>query len=887
MFIIASFISAGCYGALIFTNWMSSAKQTMEKIAADVNADIYSQVTSFIQGPYQVNELNRKILENGMLDLADERQRDRFFVGVLEAHNKNIYSFSYGTATGAYYGARRNQDGSIEIMRNDAKTGGNPWYYSVNEDLTAGDLVVQAGQFDPRNRDWYTSAVEAEGQVFSPLYKHFVVDDLTVSIAGPIFNETGELQGVLGTHILLSDIGSYLKNAVHKHNGIALIIEKESNYLVANSMGAANFTVLQDGTLERYLPEDIQNIGIQSAYENYQTNGEPQQIYRDENGSFFGNIREMQMNGIDWIVLSAIPEANFMTDVRNSMRWTAIIAILFLLLSALIYNLFMNKYMQPIKSLLQVSDEFSSGNLSKRVDVARNDEIGHISKSFNNVADKMQALIDNLETVVWERTEELQEANLTLDAKKDELQLILDSAAEAIHGVDLEGKCTFCNRSCIEMLGYSDKSELLGKNMHWQIHHTHRDGSPFLMEDCKIFTAFIKGEGTHVEDEVFWRADGTSFDVEYFSYPQVRNGEIIGAVVTFMDVSERKQKEAEIRYLNYYDTLTGLYNRRYFEENRDKLDLPENLPLSVIFADINGLKMTNDIFGHAAGDKLIKKSAEILQQACRQNDLIARVGGDEFVILLPNTTGENAKKILDRIKSGFADAHVEAIKCSIALGLDTKRSPEQLLDEIMANAENAMYRDKTMNRTSTNRDMIDTIVNTLHTRYPREKQHSMNVGELCAKVATALELHENEISKIARAGYMHDIGKVVLDEGILTKDSLFDEEREEMKQHTAVGYRILSLFDDTLDLAEYVYGHHERWDGSGYPRGLKGEQIPLGSRIISVVEVHDRVLNRGEGSLVERKQASLDVIKSGAGSQFDPQVVELFLQVLDAIKSGE
>lgn len=412
-------------------------------------------------------------------------------------------------------------------------------------------------------------------------------------------------------------------------------------------------------------------------------------------------------------------------------------------------------------------------------------------------------------------------------------------------------------------------------------HYTLRDGTPFPIDDCSIFKAFIKGEGSHVEDEVFWRADGTSFDVEYHSYPQIKNGEITGAVVTFMDISERKKKEAEIQYLNCYDTLTGLYNRRCFEDNQTKIDNPDNLPLSVIFADINGLKMTNDIFGHTAGDELIKKSSEILQQVRRQNDVVARVGGDEFIILLPNTTRENAEKILTRIKSGFADARVEAIKCSIALGLDTKRSPDQLLDEIMANAENAMYKDKTMNRKSINKDIIDTIIETLHTKNPGEKQHSVDVSELCSDVGAALHLPETEISKLNRAAYLHDIGKIVLDDNLLTKDTLSDEEMEKMQQHSAVGYRILSLFDDTLDLAEYIYGHHERWDGTGYPRGLKGEQIPLLSRIITVVETYDRVLNRGELSLDERKIAALDVIKNGSGTQFDPQITEVFVRIIE------
>jgi HD-GYP domain-containing protein (c-di-GMP phosphodiesterase class II) len=148
-------------------------------------------------------------------------------------------------------------------------------------------------------------------------------------------------------------------------------------------------------------------------------------------------------------------------------------------------------------------------------------------------------------------------------------------------------------------------------------------------------------------------------------------------------------------------------------------------------------------------------------------------------------------------------------------------------------------------------------------------------------MGAALHLPETDINKLNRAGYLHDIGKIVLDDNILVKDTLTDEELEKMQQHSAVGYRILSLFDDTLDLAEYVYGHHERWDGSGYPRELKGEQIPLISRIIAVAETYDRVLNRGKLLLDERKKAALDVIKQGAGTQFDPQIALLFSQLIE------
>lgn len=144
-----------------------------------------------------------------------------------------------------------------------------------------------------------------------------------------------------------------------------------------------------------------------------------------------------------------------------------------------------------------------------------------------------------------------------------------------------------------------------------------------------------------------------------------------------------------------------------------------------------------------------------------------------------------------------------------------------------------------------------------------------------------LNLAETEIRKANRAGYLHDIGKIVLDEAILRKDTLTDEEYEKLKQHPAVGYRILGLFNDTLDLAEYVYSHHERWDGTGYPRGLRGAQIPLLSRVIAIAETYERVLNKSALPQQEQRATALDVIRGGAGTQFDPQIAESFVQMME------
>ncbi len=472
---------------------------------------------------------------------------------------------------------------------------------------------------------------------------------------------------------------------------------------------------------------------------------------------------------------------------------------------------------------------------------------------------------------------ELEEANYALEMSREQLRLILDSTAEAIYGIDIEGNCTFCNTSCIEMLGYKNQDELLGENMHLKIHHSHKDGTLLPKEECQIFKTFITGESAYVDDEVLWRADGTSFDAEYYSHLQYKDGKIVGAVVNFMDTTQRKSNEAQIKYLSSHDSLTGLYNRSSFENALRKLDREENLPISTIYGDVNGLKLTNDIFGHQAGDALLKKVAEILKKACRDGDIIARMGGDEFIILLPKTQASDSDKIVSRVKTDLSKEKIAAIKCSVSMGRDTKTCIDQEIESTVKNAENEMYKEKILSRTAVNSDMINTIITTLHDRSPREKQHSIAVSKLCRNIGKAMNLPETEIKKLKEIGFLHDIGKIVLSDDILRKESFLEEKEEkEMQQHSVVGYRILNIFDDTLDIAEGVYSHHESWDGTGYPKGLKGEEIPRLARILAVAQAYEAMINIFNKN-AKSKEAAILEIKNLAGKKYDPDIVNVFI----------
>ena len=493
--------------------------------------------------------------------------------------------------------------------------------------------------------------------------------------------------------------------------------------------------------------------------------------------------------------------------------------------------------------------------------------------------------ISVLMTGVWnykerlEREKDLTKVNYEMNLNKNQLQLILNSTAEGIYGIDNYGKCTFCNANGLKLLGYSDQKELLGKDMHLLIHHAYKDGTPMSLDECKIYKSLLNGKGTHAEDEVFWRSDGTSINVEYHSYPQYDDGKIYGAVITFLDNSERKKSEEHIRYLSYHDSLTELYNRKFFEDELIRINSKKNLPISIIFGDVNGLKLTNDIFGHAAGDELLKKSAKILQKVCREDDVIARVGGDEFVILLPNIDKAEVIKIIDRIKKEFEKERFTAIRGSISMGHDTKTNMVQDIESVMKNAEERMYKEKTINQKTLNLSYINTIVETLHLDSPREKSHSLNVSMLCKNIGYAMKLSETKVKKVKEAGFLHDIGKIILDKDILNKDGkLTENEKKAISKHPIIGYRILNLFDETLDLADSVLKHHENWDGSGYPKGLKGEEIPLFARIIRVAEVYDAMTNSFNKNPLSTEEALME-LKTQSGKTLDPNIVDIFLNM--------
>lgn len=347
------------------------------------------------------------------------------------------------------------------------------------------------------------------------------------------------------------------------------------------------------------------------------------------------------------------------------------------------------------------------------------------------------------------------------------------------------------------------------------------------------------------------------------------------------DVTDSKQAEDEITFLSFHDKLTGLYNRAYFEEKLLRYDTRRMLPVSLIIGDVNGLKIINEALGHHQGDLLLKAVADCIRKCCRSEDIIARWGGDEFIILLPNCSSDRAESILENIKNSCLIINVLPIQISISLGTSTKIDAGLDIREIIKEAENKMYRNKLLNAASVRSAFLNSLQNALWTRSHETEAHCQRLQEIVMKVGQALNLCPSDMDNLRLLAALHDIGKIAIPNSILDKPGELNfEEWETMRRHPEIGHRIALSSPEMAPIAEAILHHHEHWDGSGYPQGKRAEEIPLLSRILAIADAYDVMLNGRPYQAPISHAEALGEIQRCAGGQFDPYLVEKAIKLL-------
>jgi len=396
--------------------------------------------------------------------------------------------------------------------------------------------------------------------------------------------------------------------------------------------------------------------------------------------------------------------------------------------------------------------------------------------------------------------------------------------------------------------------------------------------DSRIFQTYqqVAQSGVLQTLEV-WHADKSMQKPAWFRLVVVpMSGDI---AILAQDLTDRKHTEERLEYQQDHDFLTGLYNRGFLEKELKRLEDERFLPVSLIIADTNGLKLINDSFGHAMGDAVLCKAAELLQSHCHDADIVARYGGDEFIMLLPNTSRAETETRLKELESTVKDMEIASIQLTLAFGYETRKSIQDDFMSVFKQAEDMMYRNKLYENSSAKNKTIGLVINSLFAKSDRELEHSKRVSELCEFIAGKLQMSTTEIHRMRIAGLMHDIGKIGVPESILNKPGrLSAREWEEMRRHPETGFRILAASNEFIDISTAIFEHHERWDGKGYPRGMSGESISLQARIISVADAFDAMTSSRSYKQPMNIQEAIEEIGNCAGTHFDPKIAQVFME---------
>lgn len=1119
-FVLLTGITLTILGTVIFTNWYNSAHEVSSDLSKMTNEDIALQVSDFLKNPLDFNEAHAHLIANNYVDMSNQEERERFFVLTLQNYDDQVYSFSFGTANGEYYGARRNQNGVVEIMRNDASTGGYSWYYSINDDLTANERVVVAGLFDPRTRPWYTEAESLGQTVFSPIYQHFIMEDLAISLATPIYDNDGLLVGVLGTHMILSNINTFLSDKLASKQGSAIIIDMNSQELVANSMGLSNYEILSDDSVHRFKISDIEESNFYLSYQHYLSNQTDSFEIRENFGYEYYAFVEVHEMGVDWLIITSIPQGQLFSRIAQNMIWMILIFILSIILLVLIYQVLIKNLFKPVDDLVKVSNEYVAGNFDSRMTVSSKDEFSKLANAFNYMTEHINTIVNGLEETVKERTEHLNLANEKIRESEQRFKILHDASfgGLAIHD---KGVILDCNQGLSDITGFGI-DELMGMDGLLLIAPDYRDfvmdkivsgyekpyeafgirkdgeiyplklearnlpyhGKQVRVVEFRDLTEIKKQEEVNITLENQWSKliqemplgfnirelvyddEGQPIDYifvcankNYETITGLKNEDIIGKRATtvlpdiehywiekyakvvednqtyamedysralgkyfrvvaypykdkqfiivaediterkhyeeqlikneneksriisnlpgvsykcrfddawtmiymsdacesltgykpfelidnqeksfndiiipkyrhylvekwnqarklnqscnveyeikkkdgsivwlwekgrtylqddqwyiegfLMDITDRKISEQKIDFASKHDFLTGLPNRRYFDERINELNQPKFLPMAISFIDIDGLKLINDTYGHKVGDEAILKLSHILTSICDGDPFIARTGGDEFIVVYNNADLEQLEVFRNRFFDELAKTKINEIPLSASCGTAVKLEEKEDIGEVLIEAENDMYSKKTLQNSSSRNQVIVALFNSLIDKYEAERKHSNRVGKYCYLIGEQLNLSRNEILELEFAGKMHDIGKITIPDEILKKPGkLTSEEWRIMQEHTINGYQILRSADKYSNLADYALTHHERWDGQGYPKGIKGEEIPLFSRIICVADAYEAMTSDRTYRKAKDKNDAINELIAHSGKQFDKTIVDVFI----------
>ncbi len=452
---------------------------------------------------------------------------------------------------------------------------------------------------------------------------------------------------------------------------------------------------------------------------------------------------------------------------------------------------------------------------------------------------------------------------------------ILAEVKDLVFLLDTEKKIIRVNRRTTEVLNFK-ALELEGKP--FQEFIAACPGSP---KNLKNFLHIEEAKRMEVQLSA---KSGEKIPIDlYLTNVKDNLGDIAGLLLIGQDIRSFKNLE----YLSFHDPLTGLYNRLFFEQEMQRLEKETDKSVGIILLDIDGLKLINDTFGHVTGDKLILTGGQAIKRVVGPLGIAARVGGDEFAVLLREINEGQMQEIYQKIKNEAVAFEEKDIDIALSLSAGYAYNTGVVdIRKLFKEADDNMYREKLFKNNSPRSAIIKTLTETLQARDYITEGHAKRLQDIVNAMGKALKLPESSLRDLQLFAQFHDIGKVGIPDRILFKPGpLTLEEKNEMERHCEIGYRIAVSSPELIPIADWILKHHEWWDGSGYPIGLKMEKIPLACRVLAIADAYDAMTNDRPYRLAMSREKAVSELLNGAGIQFDPSLVEVFLAVFSEYAS--
>lgn len=710
---------------------------------------------------------------------------------------------------------------------------------------------IQPENFDPASRPWYYNAIERQNVVMSGPHPDLNTGLPVVSFSKTVNDANGEFLGVVGGNIDLEEISDALKLTESNGSDISVVLDKKTQKIIlcSNIVSQTDFPFNAEDLQFVLAPVLEMSLGNNTIFIN----------------GYEAIVSYKDIHNTDWVVASVLMLNDAMAVKKEFQNWY--VAMMIIWVSAFAIQMLLMQ-INVVNPLYKLQEDIQKLDLQEQGDYRFVDSE---LKELNALKDKLNSLFEKTKSYITS----IQDDRKHLTSLFQDREALFKNSPNAIVIFDENHLIVDINKPFTDVFGYQ-LDEIKGKELDDLLSRDNQKADAQQLTN-RIFSGLeVNGEG------VRYAKDGTGIDVSIIGVPILKDNQIIGGYGMYLDITDRKNVEKDILRMSYNDQLTGVYNRRFFEEEIKRLDSIRNLPISLVMIDVNGLKLINDAFGHKKGDDLLIKIAQAIKDSCREGEIVARYGGDEFVMLLPKTTVEAAGKIVERIKakSDIKNKN-EPIYLSFAAGIATKTEPEQDIFEILKQADDIMYEKKLHESPYTRGNLIKILIKALYNKNNLEEEHGKRVSIMSVKIGESLGYDEEKLDRLKTLGLIHDIGKVGIEEDTLNKkESLTTQEWKNIKKHTEIGYRIISEIEEMADLAKYVLLHHERYDGKGYPKKISGKDIPEFARIIAVVDAFDTMTNDTAYRKRMTTEEAVKELKKNSGTQFDPEIIDVLVELL-------